>query len=228
MRSSAFLSILSSIGPTLAQSAIIPTLFPASLSNLVPRDWPSNRALCPLNKAILPTSTLPGPSTGLFLSFVAIGRGTQNYTCADATAASVPSSNGAVAALFDASCFAPYADKLAQFTAWTTSVDPAHIPAIMSSGHHFFSDKTTPVFDLSKSLGRTSLSKTASVIAPANERNDIPWLKLTTVAGAGTTSKVQEIYRVNTAKGSAPSTCDGQRAEFMVQYAAEYWFYSKQ
>lgn len=35
----------------------------------------------------------------------------------------------------------------------------------------------------------------------------------------------QEVYRVVTFQGSAPSTCAGQKERFQVDYAAEYWFY---
>lgn len=36
---------------------------------------------------------------------------------------------------------------------------------------------------------------------------------------------VKEIYRVNTAGGNPPKTCDGMPTTFEIQYAAEYWFY---
>lgn len=39
------------------------------------------------------------------------------------------------------------------------------------------------------------------------------------------TGNVQNVYRINTAGGQAPSTCIGQAAEFGIEYAAEYWFW---
>ena len=60
----------------------------------------------------------------------------------------------------------------------------------------------------------------------------VPWLKLM-VVGEGTVGGdaavaggVKEVYRVNTAGGNAPSSCEGRVGEtFEMQYAAEYWFF---
>lgn len=63
----------------------------------------------------------------------------------------------------------------------------------------------------------------------------VPWLKLAVVTPdapvvgvqqADVGGGVKEVYRVNTAGGSAPSSCVGKVGEMWVQqYAAEYWFY---
>lgn len=38
---------------------------------------------------------------------------------------------------------------------------------------------------------------------------------------------VKEVYRVNTAGGSAPASCVGKvGTTFVQQYAAEYWLYA--
>lgn len=48
----------------------------------------------------------------------------------------------------------------------------------------------------------------------------VPWLKLT--ARDGTTGGLQEAYRVNTAGGNPPTTCEEHvGSNFDVQYAAE-------
>jgi len=53
----------------------------------------------------------------------------------------------------------------------------------------------------------------------------VAWLKLDAKGGDG--QVFQEVYRVNTAGGSAPKSCQGQQAAFEVQYAAEYWLFEK-
>ena len=46
------------------------------------------------------------------------------------------------------------------------------------------------------------------------------WLKLD-----GTDGDYKSVYRLNTAGGVAPKTCDGITGDFTVPYAAEYWFW---
>ena len=53
----------------------------------------------------------------------------------------------------------------------------------------------------------------------------VAWLYLNTTNA--TQGDVRAVYRVNTAGGNPPKTCEGSDAVFSVQYAAEYWFYSK-
>lgn len=48
----------------------------------------------------------------------------------------------------------------------------------------------------------------------------VPWLKLATRLGA--TDGLEEVYRINTAGGSAPATCAGMPLAFQIEYAAEY------
>ena len=180
---------------------------------------------------------LPLPSAGLVLKHVAIGRGTQNYTCGtNATAA--PVATGALATLYNATCIAStYPDLLAilpsvalQFN--LTSVNQATLsPSNLAiSGHHYFANATTPTFNLDTTamdLGFAPCSKNASVSAPAGAplgqddkgNGAVAWLKLLTKAG--TTGDLEEVYRVNTAGGNPPATCEGMPAAFEVQYAAE-------
>lgn len=61
---------------------------------------------CPLDTTTLPSSTLTPPGEDLALKYLVLGRGTQNYTCADQTDNSTPKAIGATATLFDASCLA--------------------------------------------------------------------------------------------------------------------------
>lgn len=236
----------------------------------------SELPVCDLSKAVLPTTckyppaspqgelscrlidksiaapSLPDVSEGLTLKHVAIGRGTQNYTCDLSNATAVPSAVGAVATLFNASCVAAtYPDllnmlpRVALAFNLTTSESNTYadnlVPAstnerlapgnYMISGHHYFLNTKTPFFNLDTTngqLGEVPAGKNASVAAPADAvkgqggEDAVAWLKLTAKEGA--TGRIQEVYRVETAGGSPPTTCTGMAAAFEVQYSAQYVF----
>lgn len=203
----------------------------------------SQAPVCDLSKAVLPVtspSPLPAVSDGLSLKHVAIGRGTQNYSCSTGNATAAPVALGAVATLYNSSCIASaYPDLLAalpnvalQFNL-TSPTQPSLTPSsLLLSGHHFFSNATTPAFDMTISnVGFAPCAKNNSASAPPGASvgqngvglGAVTWLKLITRTGA--TGGLEEVYRVNTAGGSAPATCAGMPATFEVQYAAEYWFY---
>ncbi|KAK0658228.1 hypothetical protein DIS24_g4913 [Lasiodiplodia hormozganensis] len=206
----------------------------------------------PLDQAPSP-SPLPSPSEGLILSHVAVGRGTQNYTCYGASASSAPTAKGAVATLFNATCQAARTPDLLYDT---PSIALAYdIPSaqtalaaydILLSGHHFFTDDTTPFFDLDTdqhSYGTVACKKDSAANAPAanssssvksnyaagtqgTDNGDVPWLKLDAVQDStGYTWK--EVYRLNTAGGQPPKTCEGIDGDFTVEYAATYWFWTE-
>jgi len=202
--------------------------------------------VCNMAKASLPVASptaLPAPSEGLVLKHVAIGRGTQNYTCSTTNATAPPAAVGAVATLYNASCVAStYPDLLAllpsvalQFNL-TSNDQPSLTPSNLAiSGHHFFTNATTPKFDLDTTamqLGVAPCAKNNSVAAPTGAVKGqydqgfgaVPWLKLIT---HGATGNLEEIYRVNTAGGNPPATCAGMPAAFEVEYASEYWFFEK-
>lgn len=207
---------------------------------------------CDLSAATLPTTTtspLPPPSDGLSVYHVAIGRGTQNYTCPDpSNPSAAPTAVGAVATLYNASCIAAehptvLARLPAAALAFPTPNNQSNLfPGnLIISGQHYFPDPKTPTFNLHTAAANYGIyfaSKTANTTAPegsattASGAAAVPWLKLvveTPPAGAleaDTKGGVKEIYRVNTAGGSAPKTCEGQPATFQVDYAAEYWFFA--
>jgi hypothetical protein len=179
---------------------------------------------------------LAAPAAGLVLKHVAVGRGTQNYTCGtNATAA--PTAAGAVATLYNATCIAStYPDLLAaipavalQFNLTNKNQKTLSPSNIAISGQHYFTNATTPLFDLDTNLklGVAPCAKNSSVPAPANASKGqggkgfgaVAWLKLLTRDGA--TGNLQEVYRLNTAGGNPPATCAGMPATFEVQYAAE-------
>ncbi|GAM42715.1 hypothetical protein TCE0_044r16954 [Talaromyces pinophilus] len=196
-----------------------------------------------MSKVSLPSSSLPAP-TGT-LKYVAVGRGTQNYTCADSTADAVPTLIGAVANLYDASCVAAnFPDLLDLITDIVlnyslpsanvqTSMPPANLDLL---GHHYFETATEPAFNLNttpdKQLGIALTAKRNSTAAPSGSvpgqfnvgYGAVPWLYLTSVTG--TTDGYTAVYRVKTAGGAAPSTCAGQPAAFQVQYSGQYFIYA--
>ncbi|KAI0201034.1 hypothetical protein F4808DRAFT_460239 [Astrocystis sublimbata] len=201
---------------------------------------------CDVSKAQIPTlstNPLPTPAQGLVVKHVAVGRGTQNYTCSGTDPNAAPTLVGAVATLFNASCVAAsYPDLLhalprlaLQFDLpYSASTEEKMGPTnLLVSGKHFFTNATTPFFNLDTArakIGEAPCSKLNSVNAPADAPKGrqgeaaVGWLRLG--ANKDATGNLQQVYRVETAGGSAPATCKGLPASFEVQYAAEYWFYA--
>jgi hypothetical protein len=180
---------------------------------------------------------LPPPSDGLLVKHVAIGRGTQNYTCGTNETAA-PVAIGARASLYNATCLAAaYPDVLSMLPRLAlqfnlTDINQASLAPsnLQISGHHYFTNLTTPTFNLdtsSMNLGIAPAAKNSSTPAPADApigqygvgHGAVAWLKL--LATEGATGNLQEIYRVNTAGGNPPATCAGMPEAFEVQYAAE-------
>ncbi|KLO84944.1 malate dehydrogenase [Fusarium fujikuroi] len=196
--------------------------------------------VCDLSQAKMPLDgQLPSPAKGLKLVHVAIGRGTQNYTCDTSKPSSAPVATGAVATLFNGSCVAAmYPDLIERIPGMAVhfplsdanKLGPA---SLAESGHHYFTADGTPFFDLrtpNQDIGEAPCAKNSSAPAPSLSakgqlgENAVPWLRLTTIEGA--THKMKEVYRTTTAGGSAPATCQGMDAEFEVQYATLYWFWA--
>ena len=167
---------------------------------------------------------------------MAIGRGTQNYTCDLSNSTAVPVAAGAVASLFKVSCIAatyPDLAKMLSRVALQFSMDQSEAKLAPSnliiSGKHFFTNATTPFFALDVSpalqLGEVPCAKEAGSPAPADAPKGlqgepaVPWLKLK--ARSGATGSLHDVYRVETVGGSAPATCQGMPASFEVQYATQ-------
>lgn len=172
---------------------------------------------CNLSTVSHPASNLTAPTSDMKLVLIALGQGTQNYTCASST--SVPAAIGALAQLYNASCAVasnPSAstDSLASIAASSATI-----------GTHFFVDNTTPDFDI-QGLGNTEVKKAEDAAAP-NPSADVKWLRLQAQA-TGTTSSVKQIYRLRTVGGVAPATCEGRTAGevITVDYQAQYWVYA--
>jgi hypothetical protein len=177
-----------------------------------------------LSQPAAPT-TLPAPPAGLSLMLVALGKGTQNYTCADGNPSTVPTLVGAVATLYNASCLTTSSQAYVNVvTQWADTVPARDLAGLPIVGHHYFVDTTTPTFNLTD-VGTTESKKVGTSNAPVNS-TDVPWLFLKKQT-TGTTDKVSAIYRLETKDGVAPATCSGMAAgPFTVPYSAQYWFYS--
>ncbi|CAG8166919.1 unnamed protein product [Penicillium nalgiovense] len=196
---------------------------------------------CEASKIALPShaSGMTGPS-GLKPRYVALGRGTQNYTCTDSTSTSTPVAVGAVARLYNATCIAAnYPDLLAKLpdlayriplpTNEYASFPPANLVLM---GHHFFTD-AIPEFNLNttpkKHNGIVMTKKGGAIDAPpgavSGQYGAVPWLYLTSTDG--TVGNYKSVYRVNTAAGSPPKTCEGMPPAFQIQYAANYYFFGE-
>ncbi|EMC92338.1 hypothetical protein BAUCODRAFT_77931 [Baudoinia panamericana UAMH 10762] len=204
----------------------------------------TNAAVCNMSHAVMPTAPtpLPAPASGLVLSHVAIGRGTQNYTCETTNSTAAPVAVGAIASLFNVSCLAAQSPELlsklpgiALDLPSPSTTDESSPAYQMMSGHHFFVDLTTPFFNLDTQLhqyGTGAFKKANSSNPPTNAvlgqngqgNGSVAWLKLDAKTADG--QVFQNVYRLNTAGGNPPKTCAGMPAAFEVEYSAEYWLYA--
>ncbi|KAL5598976.1 uncharacterized protein BROUX77_006009 [Berkeleyomyces rouxiae] len=197
---------------------------------------------CNPAQAVLPSSELPGVSSGLSLVHIAVGRGTQNYTCATSDSSSVPKAAGAVAGLFNSTCSSTLhpdlntaIPKVAVHFAlndWRALDKHQLSPTgLKSSGLHYFqpinSTASAPFFTLDHiGLGSAQFAVNSTTPAPATAATGqlgekaVAWLKLLPRSDSSPAA-FEEIYRVNTVGGSPPSTCEGLEAKFTVEYAAE-------
>lgn len=192
---------------------------------------------------IAPTP-LPSPDPDTHLSHVAIGRGVQNYTCANSSSSGTPTPAGAIASLYNITCTECNYPSLS--TTMTNLVIHYPLPSnptdnfqptnLLLSGHHFFVDNTTPIFNLDlgpqAQYGYAVTKKDSASPAPSdapkglNGEAAVAWLKLNTIDG--TKGGLKHVYRVNTVGGSPPKTCEGVKPGvlFSVEYAAQYWVYA--
>lgn len=165
---------------------------------------------CSLKEVTLPTNytkiNLPEPSPHLDLKYIALGRGTQNYSCFatesshSSKMSSTPVAVGAVATLFDASCIASQSmtllhelptiigqTPLGSLTLMVEALTLSTNSSNLIIGEHYFNAAGDPFFDLSMSGSDNWMAckKDASVNAPTRvsrvsgkDESDVPWLKL--------------------------------------------------
>ena len=190
---------------------------------------------------------LPAPSAGMTLSHIAVGRGTQHFTCTSGNTTSAPVPIGAFTALFNITCLIVDVPELAAYAPQIAldlplPFSPAEVYDSQFfygySGIHYFLDHTTPFFNLDTNSHQngfgafkkiaSSLAPAGSIVGPYNQGNGATtWLKLTADTGYRNGSQpLKEVYRVQTAGGDPPKTCLGQESHFQVPYAAQHWFYS--
>ncbi|KAI9750226.1 MAG: hypothetical protein M1815_001918 [Lichina confinis] len=177
---------------------------------------------------------LPEPEGNLLVSHVSLGRGTQNYTCADSAETTKPVAIGALASLHNVTCMAATApDSIALLPGSALEQDSAEQRplGLLAAGEHFFVG-STPRFNVGNEkdfFGSIECKKEASSPAPAGAPSGqrgqghgaVAWLKL---SDNGVNDGFQEVYRIHTAGGSPPPTCAGMPPSFEVQYAALYYF----
>lgn len=172
----------------------------------------------------------------------------QNYSCpAAAGPSAAPVADGALATLYNATCLTGLlgtdtTNKLTNYVAKQSR--DIQVPSLFQSGHHYFPDYTTPTFNLhttNADYGIDFCKKANATAAPAGASTSqdgsaaVPWLTLKAEQpplspyslSAADTNTVTEVYRINTAGGSAPATCVNHLgSNFTQEYAAEYWFWS--
>lgn len=191
-------------------------------------------------------SELPAPWANITLKHVNVGRGVQNYTCASPT--SMPLAIGAMAALYDITTLAftspdtlnaiPPTAAYLPLTSNLIQGYPLMIPSTSSSsvgsypviGSHYFTADGTPTFDLTTVREIFFGKKDASVKAPAGANvgpdgtGAVDWLAL---GDKGKSVGLGQVYRVVTAGGNPPASCQGRAANAVISvpYAAQYWFY---
>lgn len=176
-------------------------------------------------------SGFPSPSEGLKVKHVAIGRGTQNYTCETNNADAEPVAAGALAHLFNASCVAAlYPDLLDRIPAMAlrfniSDAEQLGASPLKPTGIHYFTESKTPYFNIGDGQGEAWCAKDSESAAPSTaavgqkDEKAVAWLKLD--ANKNSTGSIKEVYRVTTAGGSPPATCEGMPEKFEVEYASE-------
>jgi Protein of unknown function (DUF3455) len=189
--------------------------FLAVIQTVVGAGCPLNNVPPPVNN---PSAPLNAPSPGLSLKFVALGRGTQNYTCSNANSTDTPTAIGAVATLYDASCLAtlninllngippilleiPSGETADIITALDQIASPGGVSFVLAQ--HYFVTDTTPFFDF-RPFGNPDwieAKKLQSVAAPPGSvPGSVPWLQLGYVAGYGinvSDSRITKLFNNN-------------------------------
>jgi len=177
--------------------------------------------------------------------FVALGLGTQNYSCA--TTGKFASA-GALATLFDIRAIdnSPISANITQLALAIFTINRAAVTAVekllsktpVELGQHFFianpygaPPAILPEFNFVSSQHDPSAfviaNKTGDVPAPNNPSVNVDWLELvnvqkTTPVSSGTLANT--IFRLSTAGGQPPTSCTGSQTT-QIPYAAKYYFY---
>ena len=187
------------------------------------------------------TSALPTPTSTI--KYIALGLGTQNYTCNSTTGKY--DAAGALARLFDAtvhlsvnpseisSLSQTYLDAYTSLECASSSSDcinkdhrcedRANAKSLPILGEHYFTVAGTPTFDLQSAPKHPFLYAAKKADVPAPSSDDVDWLFLAS-NGSTVNNVISSAYRIETAGGVQPSTCSGSDS-ITVPYAAQYWYY---
>ncbi|KAL9054863.1 MAG: hypothetical protein Q9162_003895 [Coniocarpon cinnabarinum] len=186
-----------------------------------------------------PVSTLPAPDSTLALKYIAMGLGTQNYTCATSDESSSPKAVGARANLYDATSIMVAAGNSRLGTdntimsSGTCAADSNNSAGDLSLiGEHYFDSDSVPTFDLATEKMLLKSQKMNATPAPEHacmgrdKSPAVPWLMLQ-ADNTGRSVGLSQVFRVETAGGNA-TTCVGMPAGpqgFQLDYAALYYLY---
>jgi hypothetical protein len=157
----------------------------------------------------------------------------------------VPSSFGAKATLYNASSYLNANSEMIEAlppmalgmeTVSSGKIALADILGLPVLGEHFFNSALQPTFDLYAVNAQLLAKKAGDVPAPADAcpgpdgAGAVDWLYLTDASnGDGATfGGITAVYRVETAGGACPGTCQNSSSSFQVPYSAEYWYYGPQ
>ncbi|KAG8702413.1 hypothetical protein FRC09_004745 [Ceratobasidium sp. 395] len=196
---------------------------------------------CPIGNAKPNLATLAMPAGTI--NYVALGVGVQNYSCgATGTFASV----GAVAKLFDISCFVngPLMNGIQDAAFAAASVSKGLVPSkkmedilgklpITLGDHYFITNPApnatgvSPEFDFRAGAKKGDptafavMKRFAGAASPAGPTN-VDFLSLQNIGGAIGGILASSILRVDTKGGQPPASCT-PNSTVSVPYVARYW-----
>ncbi|KAJ1309355.1 hypothetical protein OPQ81_006134 [Rhizoctonia solani] len=173
-------------------------------------------------------SPLSVPS-GVTPEYIALGVGTQNYTCSSAGSYT---SAGAVANLIDISCLYGSDPELfedVQEYAYNVIGNWANVKATLGPyihilGKHYFVSQNgsiAPKFDFTRNGNGYVVAKKIEGAASPDGPQNVDWLELQSTSG----SLAKYVFRVDTQGGQPPATCTAGQT-LTVPYTAKYWFFN--
>ncbi|CAE6450522.1 unnamed protein product [Rhizoctonia solani] len=186
---------------------------------------------CDVSAVALALPSGLGVPGGVKPKYIALGFGTQNYTC---SSAGTYTSAGAVAKLLDISCLTKsnpqlfrdvheYAYRLRGRQDLLEDLLEPYINIHFLGSHYFISQDgaIAPKFDFGQSgHGYVVSKKTGGAPSPDGSQN-VDWLELQNTSG----SLAKYVFRVDTQGGQPPASCKAGQA-VNVQYTSKYWFFN--
>lgn len=177
---------------------------------------------------------------GADIRYIALGLGTQNYTCNTTSPSARPVPNGAFAHLFSVKEFLENhptisASLPAQALLSLSLNETLSLPNALNFpylGKHYFNSKLQPIFDLYTVNAGLLAKQVSDIAAPPNAypgvngTGAVDWLHLVDASGGNgaTRGGLVGVYRVYTAGGKSPATCAGAQGILISDYSALYIF----